>query len=51
MRREVCAECGRAFPMNTGVAFLDVELREKCASMLGICFMEKGMPKLAVKWL
>jgi len=22
----------------------------ECASMLGICFMEKGMPKLAVKW-
>jgi tetratricopeptide (TPR) repeat protein len=23
----------------------------ECASMLGICFLEKGMPKLAVKWL
>ena len=23
----------------------------ECASMLGICFIEKGMPKLAVKWL
>ncbi|MCG6924221.1 MAG: tetratricopeptide repeat protein [Acidobacteria bacterium] len=23
----------------------------ECASMLGICFTEKGMPKLAVKWL
>jgi len=22
----------------------------ECSSMLGICFMEKGMPKLAVKW-
>ena len=22
----------------------------ECASMLGICFVEKGMPKLAVKW-
>ena len=22
----------------------------ECASMLGICFLEKGMPKLAVKW-
>ena len=22
----------------------------ECASMLGICFIEKGMPKLAVKW-
>ena len=22
----------------------------ECTSMLGICFMEKGMPKLAVKW-
>jgi tetratricopeptide (TPR) repeat protein len=22
----------------------------ECASMLGICFMDKGMPKLAVKW-
>jgi len=22
----------------------------ECASMLGICFMEKGMPKLSVKW-
>ena len=22
----------------------------ECASMLGICFMEKGMPKLAMKW-
>ena len=22
----------------------------ECASMLGICFKEKGMPKLAVKW-
>jgi hypothetical protein len=22
----------------------------ECASMLGLCFMEKGMPKLAVKW-
>jgi tetratricopeptide (TPR) repeat protein len=22
----------------------------ECASMLGICFMEKGMPKLALKW-
>lgn len=22
----------------------------ECASMLGICFMEKGMPKLAIKW-
>ena len=22
----------------------------ECASMLGICFTEKGMPKLAVKW-
>jgi tetratricopeptide (TPR) repeat protein len=22
----------------------------ECGSMLGICFMEKGMPKLAVKW-
>lgn len=27
----------------------DTRLLE-CASMLGICFMEKGMPKLAVKW-
>ena len=23
----------------------------ECASMLGICFIEKGMPKLAVKWI
>ncbi len=23
----------------------------ECASMLGICFLEKGMPKLAVKWI
>src|SRR5207344_680802 len=22
----------------------------ECASMLGICFLEKGMPKLAMKW-
>ena len=22
----------------------------ECSSMLGICFMDKGMPKLAVKW-
>jgi hypothetical protein len=22
----------------------------ECASMLGICFIEKGMPKLAIKW-
>ncbi len=22
----------------------------ECSSMLGICFLEKGMPKLAVKW-
>jgi tetratricopeptide (TPR) repeat protein len=22
----------------------------ECSSMLGICFMEKGMPKLAIKW-
>ncbi|HEV8254201.1 MAG TPA: tetratricopeptide repeat protein [Vicinamibacteria bacterium] len=22
----------------------------ECGSMLGICFMEKGMPKLAIKW-
>jgi tetratricopeptide (TPR) repeat protein len=22
----------------------------ECASMLGICFLEKGMPKLAIKW-
>jgi len=22
----------------------------ECSSMLGLCFMEKGMPKLAVKW-
>jgi tetratricopeptide (TPR) repeat protein len=22
----------------------------ECASMLGICFLDKGMPKLAVKW-
>ncbi len=22
----------------------------ECASMLGICFLEKGMPLLAVKW-
>jgi tetratricopeptide (TPR) repeat protein len=22
----------------------------ECASMLGICFVDKGMPKLAVKW-
>jgi tetratricopeptide (TPR) repeat protein len=22
----------------------------ECSSMLGICFVEKGMPKLAVKW-
>ena len=22
----------------------------ECSSMLGICFIEKGMPKLAVKW-
>ena len=22
----------------------------ECASMLGICFMDKGMPKLAMKW-
>jgi pilus assembly protein FimV len=27
----------------------DARLLE-CASMLGICFIEKGMPKLAVKW-
>jgi tetratricopeptide (TPR) repeat protein len=27
----------------------DARLLE-CASMLGICFLEKGMPKLAVKW-
>jgi tetratricopeptide (TPR) repeat protein len=27
----------------------DARLLE-CSSMLGICFMEKGMPKLAVKW-
>jgi len=27
----------------------DARLLE-CASMLGICFVEKGMPKLAVKW-
>jgi tetratricopeptide (TPR) repeat protein len=22
----------------------------ECSSMLGICFLEKGMPKLAIKW-
>jgi tetratricopeptide (TPR) repeat protein len=22
----------------------------ECSSMLGLCFMEKGMPKLAIKW-
>jgi len=27
----------------------DARLLE-CASMLGICFLEKGMPKLAMKW-
>jgi tetratricopeptide (TPR) repeat protein len=22
----------------------------ECSSMLGLCFMEKGMPKLAIRW-
>ncbi len=32
------------------LAAKDVARVLECASMLGICFLEKGMPKLAVKW-
>ena len=32
------------------LAAKDVNRTLECSSMLGICFMEKGMPKLAVKW-
>jgi tetratricopeptide (TPR) repeat protein len=32
------------------LAAKDVGRLLECTSMLGICFLEKGMPKLAVKW-
>ena len=32
------------------LAAKDVNRLLECSSMLGICFLEKGMPKLAVKW-
>ena len=32
------------------LAAKDLNRTLECSSMLGICFMEKGMPKLAVKW-
>jgi tetratricopeptide (TPR) repeat protein len=41
---------------NLGIAYKEMGLIDEanrlleCSSMLGICFMEKGMPKLAIKW-
>jgi tetratricopeptide (TPR) repeat protein len=32
------------------LAAKDAQRLLECSSMLGLCFMEKGMPKLAVKW-
>ncbi len=32
------------------LASKDVKRAVECASMLGLCFLEKGMPQLAIKW-
>ncbi len=32
------------------LASKDVEHLVECCSMLGICFLDKGLPELAVKW-
>ena len=41
-----------AIAVNWGVFIWAVDAGRllECSSMLGICFLEKGMPKLAVKW-
>src|SRR5260370_2004307 len=32
------------------LASKDQKRAVECASMLGLCFLEKGMPQLAIKW-
>ena len=32
------------------LASKDAKRAVECASMLGLCFLEKGMPQLAIKW-
>ncbi len=32
------------------LASKDPKRAVECASMLGLCFLEKGMPQLAIKW-
>ncbi len=32
------------------LASKDIQRAVECASMLGLCFLEKGMPQLAIKW-
>jgi tetratricopeptide (TPR) repeat protein len=32
------------------LAAKDVARLLECCSMLGLCFMEKGMPEIAIKW-
>ena len=32
------------------LASKDLKRAVECASMLGLCFLEKGMPQLAIKW-